>query len=238
MRKESITQAELKELLDYDPETGVFRWKVCRGGKRIGQIAGCLHHSGYIYIEINEKPYGAHRLAWLYLYGELPELEVDHEHGLRCDNRAENLRLASDAQQAQNKAVYKNSTTKLPGVGFHKMSGKYSARLTVDGKDLWLGLFDTIEEAWEARVRAKEKYHSFQPVDRDACLARAVQPERDESIKRSANPTGVKGVTHVPQIDAYRVRFRVDGKLKSYGIYKTLEEAKIVSDRVRAELGR
>jgi hypothetical protein len=166
MQKESITQAKLKELLDYDPETGVFTWKVCRGGKQIGRIAGSGHHSGYIYIMLNEKDYGAHRLAWLYIHGYLPTHEIDHANGVRDDNRIANLRLATRAEQMQNKQVYKNSSTKLPGVNFHKASGKYAARLTVGGIDYWLGVFDTKEEAWGARQKAKTELHPFQPSQR------------------------------------------------------------------------
>lgn len=173
MRKESITQAELKELLDYDPETGIFRWKICRGGKQAGRVAGCKHRQGYVYMEINSKHQAAHRLAWVYVYGVIPDgVTIDHINGVRDDNRIENLRLATKAQQMQNKQTYKNSTTKTPGVNFHKASGKFAARVTINGVDHWIGVFDTLEEAAEARRKKKAELHLFQPIQRGVENAR------------------------------------------------------------------
>lgn len=235
MQKESITQAELKALLDYDPETGIFRRKVCRGGKQIGRIAGYMHHTGYRYMEINNKHYALHRLAWLYTYGYLPDNQVDHINGVRNDNRVANLRLATKSQQAQNKAVYSNSTTKLPGVAVHKASGKYAARINVNGKQIWLGVFDTVEEAWKARVEAKAKYHGFAPEDRGASFAAATPPALPTREQYKAEPTGAVGVHHVPHNDTYRARIRVGKKLVSLGYFDTIAEAKAAFLKAKAE---
>jgi len=239
MRKESITQAELKELLDYDPETGIFTWKVCRGGKQIGRVAGYMHNSGYRYTEIDHQHYALHRLAWLYVHGKYPNdsLEIDHINGVRDDNRIANLRLATRAQQMQNKAVYSNSTTKLPGITFHKASGKYAARLNVNGKQIWLGLFDTVEAAWEARQKAKAEHHGFAPEDRGALLEDATPPPLPDRAKYKAEPTGVTGVHHVPHRNVYRARMRVGKKLINLGYFDTIAEAEAAFLKAKAERG-
>ena len=240
MRKESITQAELKELLDYDPDTGIFKWKVCRGGKQIGRVAGYMHNSGYRYTEIEYQHYALHRLAWLYVYGTYPDdtIEIDHINGVRDDNRIANLRLATRAQQMQNKAVYSNSTTKLPGITFHRASGKYAARVNVNGKQIWLGLFTSVEEAWDARVKAKAKHHGFAPEDRGAFLSHATPPELPSREQYRAEPTGVTGVHRVPHRNAYRARIRVGKKLINLGYFDTIAEAEAAFLKAKAERGK
>ena len=85
-----ITQEELKELLDYNPETGLFTWNVYNNIKN--KTTAGTFNDGYIQIKIKQKIYQAHRLAWLYVYGEWPKGQIDHINGIRDDNRIENLR--------------------------------------------------------------------------------------------------------------------------------------------------
>jgi hypothetical protein len=101
-----ITQLELKELLDYNQDTGIFVWKINRnGGAKARDIAGSIHHEGYIRIQINKKIYAGHRLAWLYVYGSFPKLKIDHIDGNPSNNKICNLRLASDVENARNRKI-------------------------------------------------------------------------------------------------------------------------------------
>ena len=98
-----LTQAELKQLLIYDPVTGVFINRVTRNSQAlIGNEAGTNHPDGYRHMKINHKCYLAHRLAWLYVHGEWPDGQIDHINGNRKDNRIENLRLVCNKQNSEN----------------------------------------------------------------------------------------------------------------------------------------
>lgn len=151
-----MSPADFKRLLDYDPETGVFRWKVdIRCGKnrrlfrKVGDIAGGMDDKGYITICINYMKFHGHRLAWFMTYGEWPAECVDHKNLVRSDNRIDNLRRASDLQNRSNTAVRARSGFK----GVHQFKhapGSYMAQITVDGRKKYLGCFPTPEEAHEA----------------------------------------------------------------------------------------
>lgn len=170
MQKESITQAELKKLLDYDPETGVLVWiKARKRGGKDGDRAGYVHHRGYRYLEVNGKHWSEHRLIWLWVYGEVPNCSIDHINGKFDDNRLCNLRLAENNgfDQLQNRALNRNSTTGHIGVTFNKKSQKYMARIQAKGKSAFLGLFATVEEAAKAYKEAKKVLHPFNPIIRD-----------------------------------------------------------------------
>lgn len=163
-----LTQALLKEHLDYDPDTGVFTW-VKPTMKRIesGELAGCLNDQGYMNIQIFKRKYGAHRLAWLYIYGHLPKNHIDHINGNTSDNRVCNLREATYAQNNQNTCLRKNNTSGYFGVHLHKKTNKWRATIKFDKKYIHLGLYFTPEEAHQAYVAAKAKYHTFNPVLRE-----------------------------------------------------------------------
>ena len=105
--KEKITQAKLKELLSYDPETGDFTWLV--GRKMAGKKAGSPHNQGYFTIRISRKLYLSHRLAWLYVYGAFPKIDLDHINGVKSDTRIDNLRECSESQNQWNSRKPKNN---------------------------------------------------------------------------------------------------------------------------------
>ena len=108
----TITQAELKRLLTYDPETGIFKWNVYRSDNaRAGDIAGAMEKTGYVDISVNAKRYKAHRLAFLYMTGSWPKNQIDHKNKVRNDNKWLNLREASASENAQNRSVSIRSST-------------------------------------------------------------------------------------------------------------------------------
>ena len=156
-----IKQEYLKEILEYEQETGIFTWvKLAKNvhNIHIGDIAGCLDkRNGYISIRINNKKYRAHRLAWLYVIGNWPEFEIDHINHIRNDNRFENLRDTD--KNRWNKSEQKNNTSGYVGVVLDKPTKKWQAQIQVNGKCIYLGLFTDIEEASQAYQEAKEKYH-------------------------------------------------------------------------------
>lgn len=143
----TITQEYLKSILHYNPETGLFTWKVTpTNNVPFGSIAG-YPVQGYIIIGINKKLYRAHRLAWLYMYGCFPIGILDHRNRDRADNKISNLRLANKQQNAYNCQVYKNNTSGFRGVSWHKASNKWRATCSLQGKSYNLGVYITAEEA-------------------------------------------------------------------------------------------
>lgn len=102
--EKQLTVVQLKELLHYNPETGVFTWARSVGQRaRIGRVAGSKVPSGYIKISVSKRVYSAHRLAWLYMTGSWPENEIDHVDNNPSNNAFSNLRAATKSQNAQNR---------------------------------------------------------------------------------------------------------------------------------------
>lgn len=151
-----ITQDRLKEILDYDPETGVFRWRVSpRPGRIIaGQVSGCIKNTGYRCIQIDNMSYSEHRLAWLYIYGEWPPNQMDHVNTIRNDNRIANLRLASASENCRNRTNINKSGYK--GVSWRY--NKWRAGIKIKGKSYHLGCFPTLEMAHAAYCEAAKKF--------------------------------------------------------------------------------
>lgn len=159
--KKTITQEYLKSILDYEPETGFFRWKVRKSRNTIiGSRAGKDDFHRYSRIVIDKVEHHAHRLAFLYVYGWLPE-EVDHidVNGSRSDNRICNLRAATRSSNSCNREKQPNNKTGYKGVTWHKASQKWRAAIVFQGKQNHLGLFDTPEEAHEAYKQAALRLH-------------------------------------------------------------------------------
>ncbi len=143
-----ITAKRLRQLLDYDPVTGVFRWKVQRGRVSVGEVAGHIHAKhGRVNIKVGRKLYRAHRLAWLYVHGEWPELDIDHSNGNPSDNRLSNLRQATKTQNQANCGLQKNNKSGLKGVSWHSQNKKWRSEIQINGKRKYLGQFDDPMEA-------------------------------------------------------------------------------------------
>jgi hypothetical protein len=155
----TITQAHLKSLLTYDPDTGEFRWKVQRSNRApIGSIAGCSDKYGYIVVRVDGTLYKAHRLAWLYMYGEWPDGQIDHINGIRTDNRIGNLRVLPQRHNAENRR-WPSKNNKSGFLGVRTMSHGYVAVITINGKGHNLGYFKKPEEAHQAYLKAKRELH-------------------------------------------------------------------------------
>jgi hypothetical protein len=153
----------LRSAVDYDPETGLFTWKRRSdvgnswNNRWAGKPAGTVSHFGYIHICINGKKYYGQVLAWIYMTGETPLHEVDHENTIKTDNKWINLRPATHGQNQYNQNKHKNNTSGYKGV--FKYRKKWFARIRNNKKSIHLGMFDTPEEAAAAYAQAAEKYH-------------------------------------------------------------------------------
>lgn len=151
-----ITQTRLKERLHYNPDTGVFTWKVRPGqAVHIGDVAGCLDNDGYRIITVDGRPYKAHRLAVLYMDGYLPENTVDHENRIVDDNRYKNLREASRQCQSRNRKVSSRSTSKISGIYWSMADSRWKAGVCVNSERKHLGSFTDFEEAVYHRYTAE-----------------------------------------------------------------------------------
>lgn len=160
-----LTQNELISLLDYDRATGEFRWIRSMGGKaKAGSIAGATDSKGYTQIRVSKRLYLAHRLAWLYVYGEWPRKHLDHIDRNPKNNAIGNLRECTHAENHQNVGVRSDSSSGITGVSFSQISGKWLAYITLSGKTIRLGLHETLESAIAARSKAKKKYHTFEAM--------------------------------------------------------------------------
>ncbi len=162
--KKKLTQERLKEVLDYNSETGIFVWKerINCAGYRVscsGKKAGCLGiDSGYRFIGIDRELYREHRLAWLYIYGYFPEHQVDHIDQIRHHNWITNLREATNACNGQNCKILKNNKSGITGVAWKKDRKKWRARIEFNKKQIHLGYFINKIDAAKARYSAKQKY--------------------------------------------------------------------------------
>lgn len=154
-----ITQQHLAELLQYDPETGVFTWLVSRGNARRGAIAGTKHPAGYVVIVLLGRKYRAHHLAWLATTGSLPDGQLDHKNTNRADNRISNLRISSQRQNTYNSSLRSNNKSGVKGVHWHQSSGLWRAVITVEGKKIYLGKFEELSQAVAVIEHARSEHH-------------------------------------------------------------------------------
>ncbi len=155
-----ISQELVKALFDYDCNSGVFTRKLTTGSKaKIGSLAGILTEKGYIDIIVNGHKYKAHRLAWLYCFGEFPVQQLDHIDNNRSNNSLDNLREASTLENSFNKQISSLNTTGYKGVSIDKRSNRYRAYITINGKQKSLGYYATAAEAGQAYIEAAQALH-------------------------------------------------------------------------------
>lgn len=157
--QQNLTQQRLCEVVDYNPDTGVFVWKTQTGPRaQIGAVAGSINVRKYVDISIDGRKYVAHRLAWLYTYGVWPTWQIDHIDGVRHNNMLSNLRDVPRSINMQNqRKARKGALTGLLGVSRHNT--RWRARIQTNGVVHRLGTFDTPEEAHAAYLVAKRQQH-------------------------------------------------------------------------------
>lgn len=172
--RHEIDQAFLKELLTYNPRTGFFTWKArspdyfladcyCKrwNTRYAGKIAGTKTRTGdgksYVVISIFGTPFKAHRLAFMWMCGYMPTAG-DHENGIGTDNRWLNLRDTDFLQNSKNQRRRKDNSTGCTGVNWSKRDKKYIARICVNYKQIYLGFYEDLNKAIEARKEAEVKY--------------------------------------------------------------------------------
>ena len=160
-----LTADFVRSILEYDPTTGIFRWRHRAdraqnwNSRNAGKPAGSLVQ-GYLQIQI-PKPqnYYAHQIAWLYMTGEWPGQQIDHINGNRLDNRFSNLRLATNSQNGNNKTIQRNNVSGVAGVWFRPKLNRWEAQVSKDGRRVFRKFFLTREEATEARIKAARDFH-------------------------------------------------------------------------------
>ena len=171
----ALSQRGVRELINYDPETGIFT----RPG-RPDEPVGRLHKDGYRWLKIGEKEWSAHRLAWLYMTGEEASGDIDHINGIKDDNRFENLRVCeSRSMNMGNQRLSRRNTSGAKGVS--RESGRYRARLHIKGKVYSSALLDSLDEAAHAYNKlALEHFGDFavlNPIGTDKAIASSAAQE-------------------------------------------------------------
>jgi len=157
LEKSLITQQRLKEVLNYNPNTGSFTWVINKGKCKAGEIAGCIGDGDYRYIGIDGFSIRASHLAFLYMQNKLPKF-VDHINRVRSDNSWRNLQESSYELNSKNKSTQSNNTSGYPGVAYDKSRNKWEAAIKINYAKKHLGRFSTLEEAITARKNAEVKY--------------------------------------------------------------------------------
>jgi len=155
-----IAPEDVRSVLDYEPETGVFRWRFrddnpAFSRRHAGKVAGSIARNGYVEIPINGKQRRAHRLAFLVMAGYLPTSDIDHIDGDRRNNAWRNLRLATRAQNLWN--MRSKASSGFKGVRYHARAKRWVAEIRKGKGPRYIGLFDTPEEAHAAYCAAAQQ---------------------------------------------------------------------------------
>ena len=153
-----IAQEELKKHLYYDKDTGIFTHKINKRRNKAGDIAGSFDKNcGYVSLSINHKKLAAHRMAWLYVYGEMPNV-IDHQNRNRADNRIDNLRNVTQSENNRNMPINSTNKSGVIGVFWCNTTSRWCSRITVDSKLKTLGYFSEFSDAVNARKNAEVLY--------------------------------------------------------------------------------
>jgi hypothetical protein len=158
---ESLTQQRLKEVLNYDAESGVFTWKIGRPKAAMGEIAGGFSDRGYLTICIDGVKHRAHRLAWLYVHGIYPD-QIDHENHVRHDNRMINLKASNSYENSRNKSKPSDNTSGVVGVSLSHRINQKNVKWEVRVCGKFLGYFDNFFDA-VCKRKSAERQFDFHP---------------------------------------------------------------------------
>ena len=144
-----VSAEVVRSKLSYNPKTGEFVWQQSPArAVKAGSVAGFTHPSGHRYISICGRSYSAHRVAWLYVYGAWPHLQIDHIDGNPANNSISNLREVTRTQNLQYaRKARRDNRSGLLGVSYRNDNKKWQARIQRNGVSVSLGVFDTPEEA-------------------------------------------------------------------------------------------
>ena len=149
-----LTIERLKEVLDFDTNTGIFIWKQKRGTKSKGSIAGSPQNKGYIQIMIDGQNYLAHRLAWFYFFGKWPKKQIDHINRNKIDNSINNLRDVDNSTNHHNVGIRKHNKSGVTGVYYSRKKNVWVSTIEFKTKKIYIGQYKTLEEA---TIKRKEK---------------------------------------------------------------------------------
>jgi hypothetical protein len=153
-----ITQERMKQLLHYNPNTGVFTRIDSNRVDRLGKQPGSRNTKGHVQIRLDGVLYVAHRLAWLYMNGEFPVNQLDHIDGDKTNNKIVNLRDATNKQNQENVPLQVNNTSGYRGVSFDKRLKKFRAYVCHNRQQTTLGFFATSEAAATAAKKARDQF--------------------------------------------------------------------------------
>lgn len=155
-----LTQLALKKVICYDPDTGIFTWRVTRPGAIAGRVAGCERTgTGYIRIRVDYKLYQAHRLAVLYMEGVWPEHEVDHINGIKTDNAWDNIRKCTQSENLKNLKMNSRNKSGYKGVSWNKRMNKWQVQAVLNRETFYLGHYSDVHEAGRVYDRFARKHH-------------------------------------------------------------------------------
>ena len=157
--RSNLAFERLQELLVYEPDTGLFRWRISKGSNSAGSVAGTVLSPtrDYLAIGVDGTRFLAHRLAWFYMTRQWPKADLDHINGKHSDNRWDNLREATRSENCGNARAKSTNKSGFKGVYYDRPSRKWVASITVDGSRFWLGRYHTVREAAEAYQDAAEQ---------------------------------------------------------------------------------
>lgn len=151
----------IKKRIEYCKDTGIFRWISGFHKSKTGTVAGCLYNNGYLVISIEGKRYLAHRLAWYFVYGEMPKNQIDHINGVRTDNRIENLRDVTSRQNHSNRIRHQSGH--LVGANYCNKQKRWIGRIGIGKKIISLGYFENEKTAHQAHLIAKLMIDQIDP---------------------------------------------------------------------------
>ena len=220
------SQERLKELFDYNEEEGKLIWNKRGKGKTVGEKAGTVK-SNYTLVKVDGVLYNAHRLIWMYCYGEDPKSRiVEHANRDGNNNKLNNLRLANESQNGTNKFTACRNTSGFKGVKWVERMGQWSAQIAKNGKEKHLGFYDCPKEAYEGYIKASGELHG------EFACGGIVEIDSEEAARRRKLNDVVKekrksrGVVWIKSSKKWRSR----KKQKHLGYFNTFEEAKAAYD--------